>query len=53
MKDIMQLCDTVRQTAYDIQIKKYVLSDALRRSAVGPLMSCLLNFFAFFAFFRG
>ena len=69
MKDMFQLCDEVRQIAYDIheyhgngyvekvyefQIKKYVLSDTLRRKSPNRLTTFLASvFFAFSALFCG
>ena len=60
MKTIHDLCDIVRQTAYDIhvyhgndrfQIRKYVMSQGRVTEEGLSKLSCLLPFI--FAFFRG
>ena len=57
MKTINELCDTVRQTAYDIrrfQIRKYVFSQGRLIETGSRRLACLIPFVsAFFAFFRG
>jgi hypothetical protein len=57
MNDIMQLCDTVRETAFAIRkIRKYALSQSNEDPPAGTLASYLgpvISLFASFAPFRG
>lgn len=52
MKDIMELCEVVRETGFAIhcfEIKKYALTQP---AEPGRLASLVVAFFAHFAFFR-
>jgi hypothetical protein len=60
MKDIMELCDTVRETGFTIHryhkhghIRKYTLSQVGGERGNGKLASGLLSFFSLFASFHG
>ena len=50
MKDSMQLCDEVRETAYSI---KFVLSEASPDRPSGKLASLFVSVFAPLVLFRG
>jgi hypothetical protein len=53
MKDIKRLCDLVRQTAYEFQIKKYVFTQAKLDTFPSRIPAFLFGLFAFLVFCRG